>query len=91
VSILTDSMTRYSLSALLTFLDTQDRWPGVISVGFDEVVQAVDPVGRVILHEEHDRGSVFCPREQEQMIGAEVEDWRQRTKERRPVKLQPRI
>ena len=42
-------------------------------LGFVEVVQAVDPVGRVILHEEHDTGSVFCPREQEQMIGAEVE------------------
>jgi hypothetical protein len=37
-------------------------------------------MGGVILHEEHDTGSVFCPREQEQMIGAEVEHWRQRTK-----------
>jgi hypothetical protein len=34
----------------------------------------------VILHEEHDTGSVFCPREQEQMIGAEVEHFWQRTK-----------
>jgi hypothetical protein len=42
-------------------------------MGFCEVIQAVDPVGGVILHEEHDTGSVFCPREQEQMIGAEVE------------------
>jgi hypothetical protein len=39
-----------------------------------------DPVGGVILHEEHDTGSVFCPREQEQIIGAEIEHWRQRTK-----------
>jgi hypothetical protein len=25
------------------------------------------------LHEEHGTGSVFCPREQQQMVGAEVE------------------
>ena len=42
-------------------------------LGFGEVIQTVDPAGRVILHEEHDTGSVFCPREQKQMIGAEDE------------------
>jgi hypothetical protein len=42
-------------------------------LGFSEVVQAVDPVGGVVLHEEHGTGSVFCPREQQQMVGAEVE------------------
>jgi hypothetical protein len=42
-------------------------------LGFGEVIQAVDPAGRVVLHEEHDTGSRFCPREQEQIIGAEFE------------------
>ena len=31
-------------------------------LGFGEVIQAVDPAGGVALHEEHDTGSVFCPR-----------------------------
>jgi hypothetical protein len=38
-----------------------------------EVVEAVDPAGGVVLHEKHDTGSIFHTREQEQMIGAEVE------------------
>jgi len=42
-------------------------------LGFGEVLQAVDPAGRVISHEEHNTGAVFYPREQQQMIGAEVE------------------
>ena len=42
-------------------------------MGFGEVVQAVDPAGGVVLHEEHDTGAVFHTRKQEQMIGAEVE------------------
>jgi len=50
-------------------------------LGFGEVVQAVDPAGRVVLHEEHDTGSVFCPREQEQMVGAEIEHGSRRTRE----------
>jgi len=42
------------------------------------------------LHEEHDTGSVFCKREQEQRVGAEVEQKLNiGGKERRPVKLQP--
>jgi hypothetical protein len=41
-------------------------------VGFGEVVQAVGP-REWVLHEERDTSSVFCPREQEQAIGAEVE------------------
>jgi len=48
-------------------------------LGFVEVVQAVDPVGRVILHEEHDTGSVFCPREQTSEFGAGVEHRKPRT------------
>ena len=80
VSILIDSRTR------LQFVRTVDlsRHAVVLAwrdlLGFGEVIQTVDPVGGVILHEEHDTGSVFCPREQEQMIGAEVEHLRQRTK-----------
>ena len=42
-------------------------------LGFGEVVQAINPAGRVIDHEEHKTGAVFRPREQEQMVGAEVE------------------
>jgi hypothetical protein len=42
-------------------------------LGFGEVVQAIDPVSRVISHDEHNTGAVFHPREQQQMIGAEVE------------------
>jgi hypothetical protein len=42
-------------------------------LGFGEVVEAVDPAGGVVLHEEHDTGAVLHTREQEQMIGAEVE------------------
>ena len=41
--------------------------------GSGEVVEAVDPARGVISHEEHNTGAVFRPREQEQMIGAEVE------------------
>ena len=42
-------------------------------LGFGEVIQPIDAVRGVILHEEHGAGAVFRPREQEQMIGAEVE------------------
>ena len=55
--------------------------------GSCEVVEAVDPARGVIFHEEHDTGAVFRPREQEQMIGAEVEHrWEQ---EREPEWLPP--
>ena len=55
--------------------------------GSGEVVKAVDPARGVISHEEHDTGAVFRPREQEQMIGAEVEHrWEQ---EREPEWLPP--
>jgi hypothetical protein len=42
-------------------------------LGFGEVVEAVDPAGGIVLHEEHDAAAVFHTRKQEQMIGAEVE------------------
>ena len=41
-------------------------------LGFSEVIQAVDPVGGVVLHEEYDTAAAFHIREQWQMIGAEV-------------------
>ena len=41
--------------------------------GFGEVVQAVNPSGRVVSHNEHHTAFAFRPREQEEMIGAEVE------------------
>lgn len=40
--------------------------------GSGEVVQAVDPARGVTSHEEHDKRAVLRPREQEQMIGAEM-------------------
>jgi hypothetical protein len=69
VSILTDSITRYSFSALFTARHA------VVLVrrdleGSGEVVQAVDPARGVISHEEHDTGAVFGPGEQE------LDDWR---------------
>jgi len=55
--------------------------------GSGEVVEAADPARGVISHEEHYTGAVFRPREQEQMIGAEVEHrWEQ---EREPEWLPP--
>ena len=32
-------------------------------LGFGEVVQTIDPVSRVISHDEHNTGAVFHPRE----------------------------
>ena len=46
-------------------------WGDQVRTG--EVVEAVDPAGRVVLHEEHDTAAIFHPGEQQQMIGAEVE------------------
>ena len=41
-------------------------------LGFGEVMQAIDPVRGVISHKEHGAGAVFRPRDQSEMIGAEV-------------------
>ena len=41
-------------------------------LGFGEVIQAIDPVRRVIFHEEHGAGAVLGPGDQDEMIGAEV-------------------
>jgi hypothetical protein len=63
VSILTDSWPRYSLSRAVDL----SRHAAVVVwrdlLGFGEVAQAVDPAGGVVLHEEHDTGSVFRPQE----------------------------
>ena len=42
-------------------------------LGFSEVIQPVNPAGRVVSQEKHGTRTIFRPREQEQMIGAEVE------------------
>ena len=42
-------------------------------VGFAEVVQAVNATCRIVSHDEHSTGAAFPAREQEQMIGAEIE------------------
>ena len=42
-------------------------------LGFGEVMQPINAVGRVISHEQNSTGAVFHPREQKQVIGAEVE------------------
>lgn len=46
-------------------------WGDAVRAG--EVVEAIDPASRVVLHEEHDTAAIFHPGEQPQMIGAEVE------------------
>jgi hypothetical protein len=43
------------------------------NVGFAEVMQPVNTARRVISQDQHGTGAVFGPREQKQMIGAEVE------------------
>jgi hypothetical protein len=45
---------------------------GPDEVGFGEVIEPVNPLCIVVLHEEHGVGRVFRPRDQNEMIGAEV-------------------
>ena len=45
-------------------------------LGFGEVIQTINALGVAVLHQKHRARTVFHPREQEQMIGAEVEHWR---------------
>ena len=47
-------------------------------LGFGEVVQAIDPVRGVISHKEHGAGAIFRPRDQNEVIGAEVEHRRKK-------------
>jgi len=42
-------------------------------LGFGEVVQTINALSVAVLHQEHRARTVFRPREQEQVIGAEVE------------------
>ena len=51
---------------------------------FGEVEQAIHTPGVVVQHYQHRAGSVFRPREQEQMIGAEVEHRRDQEREPKP-------
>jgi hypothetical protein len=41
--------------------------------GFGEVLQSVNASGRIVFHDEHNTAAVFRPREQNEMIGAEVD------------------
>ena len=59
--------------------------------GFGEVIQTVNPSGRVVFHEEHNTAFAFRPREQEEMIGAEVEHGRMRRTWGREPKLPPTV
>ena len=43
--------------------------------GFSEVIEAIAPARRIIDHHEDNAGAVFSPREQMQVVGAEVEHW----------------
>ena len=42
-------------------------------LGFGEVVEPIHPARRVIFHDKHGARAVFRPRDQGEMIGAEVE------------------
>jgi len=57
-------------------------------VGFGEVMQPINAVCRVVSHEQNGTGAVFHPREQEQVIGAEVKHAGE-TREREPQLPRP--
>ncbi len=46
---------------------------GLDEQGFGEVIEPVNPLGVAVLEQQHRARTIFRPREQEQMIGAEVE------------------
>ena len=46
---------------------------GPDELGFGEVIEPVNPLRIAVLHEEHGVRRVFRPRDQNEMIGAEVE------------------
>ena len=52
-------------------------------LGFAKVVHPIDAVSRIIFHNEHNARTVFRPREQKQVVGAEVEHRRKETGDRR--------
>ena len=59
---------------------------GPDELGFGEVIEPVNALRVAILQQEHRTRTVFRPREQEQMIGAEVEHGGE-NKGRRPAKV----
>src|ERR1700733_9588681 len=59
---------------------------GLDELGFGEVIEPVNALRVAILQQEYRTRTVFRPRKQEQMIGAEVEHGGE-NKERRPVKV----
>jgi hypothetical protein len=57
-------------------------------VGFGEVMQSINAACRVVSHEQNGTGAIFHPREQEQVIGAEVKHAGE-TREREPQLPRP--
>jgi hypothetical protein len=57
-------------------------------VGFGKVMQPINAVCRVVSHEQNGTGAIFHPREQEQVIGAEVKHAGE-TREREPKLPRP--
>ena len=60
---------------------------GPDELGFSEVVEPVNTLSVAVLQQEHRARTVFRPREQEQMIGAEVKHGKKgrRGKDLRPI------
>jgi hypothetical protein len=54
-------------------------------LGFGEVIEAIDPVGMQVFHDENRALAAFVPREQRQVVGAEVkhERWLPVAREKR--------
>ena len=50
---------------------------GPDELGFGEVIEPVNPLRIAVPHEEHGIRRIFRPRDQEEMIGAEVEHGRE--------------
>ena len=51
---------------------------GPDELGFGEVMEPVDSLGIAVLHEEHGVRRIFRPRDQNEIIGAEVEQGRKK-------------
>jgi hypothetical protein len=54
---------------------------GPDELGFGEVIEPVNPLRVAVLHEEHGIRRIFRPRDQDEVIGAEVEHAEQKGRE----------
>jgi len=54
---------------------------GPDELGFGEVIEPVNPLRVAVLHEEHGIRGIFRPRDQDEVIGAEVEHAGQKGRE----------